>query len=456
MPDAAGRRHRPEDGGRSGTTVAVHVEPESAASAVHTPNVDTPADAPGAFRGGSRLLVVLPLLGMVVVVATLLALDPIRSLTDTEPVESLALERAVLKDNQVDLQVRNDGYVDLVIAQVMVNDAYWEHTVGRRELGRFEGTTVSFDYPWEPEIPLHIAVLVDSGEVIEYEIDNPSFTPDLDSPTIGTLGLVGLLMAPIPIALGLAWLPALRRGPGTWFAAAMAFTLGLLAFLVIESAAEGLESAAEAPRVLDGIGLFFAGALVTIAVLRASGTVGQPRRAADPDRQRPSADGRARQDTTRRDGQRGADRGIRLAWLVAIGIGLHNLGEGLAVGAAINTAEVALGTALVIGFAAHNLTEGVAIAGPLGGSPTRARVLLLVALVAVAGLPVLPGLWLGGFVLPAGWAALAFGIAAGALIEVIWAVTTWLRSRGVTITPLTAGGFAAAVAVLYLTGILTT
>jgi zinc transporter, ZIP family len=458
MAEAIGPDRRPEPLDRGHAIAAIRERhPESPApDPPATSGAPDPDDRTQTLRRRSRWLVALPLVGMVLVVATLLALDPIRSLTDTEPVESLALERAVLGDNRVNLHVRNDGYVDLTIAQVMVNDAYWEHTVGQRDLGRFDGTTVSFDYPWEPEIPLHIAVLVDSGEVIEYEIDNPSLTPDLDRPTIGTLGLVGLLMAPIPIALGLAWLPALRRGPGTWFDAAMAFTLGLLAFLVIESAVEGLESALEAPRVLDGIGLFFAGALVTIAVLRASGTVGQSRRAADATWQRPSADGRARPDAAARDGQRTVERsGIRLAWLVAIGIGLHNLGEGLAVGAAINTAEVALGTALVIGFAAHNLTEGVAIAGPLGGSPTRTRAILLIALVAVAGLPVLPGLWLGGFILPAGWAALAFGVAAGALIEVIWAVTTWLRSRGVTITPLTAGGFAAAVVVLYLTGIVT-
>lgn len=440
-----------DDSGTGGTLTRDPATGPTSRASTGPPDAAARSAASAAAERIPRFLTIAPLVGAALVVAALVILDPIRSLTDTEPVESLALERAVLKQDRIDLQVRNDGYVDLTIAQVLVNDAYWQHTVGQRDLGRYEATTVSFDYPWEPAIPLHIAVLVDSGAVIEYEIDNPSLTPDLDSPTIGTLALVGLLMAPIPIALGLAWLPALRRGPGAWFDVAMAFTLGLLAFLLIESAAEGLEAAAEAPRVLDGVGLFTVGALVTVAVLRATGTVGQNRRSRDPG----THDGHAAGHSTRDGHERVNRSGIRLAWLVAVGIGLHNLGEGLAVGAAINSAEVALGTALVIGFAAHNLTEGVAIAGPLGGSPARTRAFTLVGLIAVAGLPVLPGLWLGGFVMPAGWAALAFGVAAGALAEVIWAVLAWLRSRGVTISVLTAAAFATAIVLLYLSGILT-
>jgi ZIP family zinc transporter len=53
---------------------------------------------------------------------------------------------------------------------------------------------------------------------------------------------------------------------------------------------------------------------------------------------------------------------------VAVGIGLHNLGEGLAVSSAVAAGEVALGASLVVGFAAHNAIEGLAIAAPLGDS----------------------------------------------------------------------------------------
>jgi hypothetical protein len=401
-------------------------------------------------------LAALPVIGLALLVGLLLLADPIRSLTGATPAESLAVERTVLEAGEIELHVRNDGSTDVELAQVQVNDAYWQHTIDDRRLGRLDGATVRIDYPWEEAVPLRIALLTSTGVVVEHDIDNPTETPVLDGDSLRTLGLVGLLIAPLPIALGLAWLPALRRTRAVWFDAAMAFTVGLLAFLVVDSTGEGVEAAGDAGTVLDGIGLFAVGALVALALVAAAAV--------------PSS------------GDAGGTRPVnplRLAALVALGIGLHNLGEGLAVGVAATTGEVALGTALVVGFAIHNLTEGLAIAGPLGGaagvggpsgSPgvgvpagagsvavarpvVMARPVALAGLVAVAGLPVLAGLWLGGFVLPAGWAALAFGVAAGALAQVVWAVLRWLRDRGAALTPLNAVAFAAAVAVMYATGV---
>lgn len=392
--------------------------------------------APGIRRSSLRMLALaaVPALGLALVVAVLLLADPIRSLTGVAPAESLAVERTVLAPGEIELHVRNDGTTAVELAQVQVNDAYWQHTVDDRRLGRLDGATLRIDYPWEEGVPLHLALLTSSGVVVEHDVDNPSETPVLDGDSARTLGLVGLLIAPVPIALGLAWLPALRRTRAVWFDAAMAFTVGLLAFLVVDSAAEGVESAGEAPGLLDGVGLFAVGALVALALVAVAG--GSPVR-----------------DTV---GERSRTSPLRLAALVALGIGLHNLGEGLAVGVAVTTGEVALGTALVVGFAVHNLTEGLAIAGPLGGSTEGRRhagVPVLAGLVAVAGLPVLAGLWLGGFVLPAGWAALAFGVAAGAIAEVVWAVLRWLRGRSAVPTPLNVGAFAAAVVLMYATGV---
>jgi zinc transporter ZupT len=513
----------------------------------------------GAGRIGLRHgLAAIPVLGLAVLIAALLVFEPIQSVTGSTPVDSLSVERTTLEPGQIELHVRNDGRVDTTVAQVLVNDAYWDHEVEDRELGRFEGTEISLSYPWEEGIPLHLAVLTGAGTVVEHVIDNPAETVRLDGGNLATLGWLGLVIAPIPVALGLAWLPALRRASRRVLGAVMAFTVGLLAFLLVDSAAEGLESAADAPGILDGVALFAVGALVALVAVAAAGTLGRSGRPGDarplPD---PSSPGPAAADHTaggpvrrpvgadgnldpplpathggmaagkrpdggdgnlhpplpathggmaagerpdggdgdlhpplpathggmaageRPDGGDGAavpppgvvaaaegppDGGgraggapfagnaVRLAWLVAAGIGLHNLGEGLAVGAAINAGEVALGTALVVGFALHNVTEGVAIAGPLGTS-ARTRTLMLVGLVALAGLPVFPGLWLGGFVLPAGWAALAFGVAAGAIAEVLWSVVSWLRQRGVTLTPLTAGAFATAVLFMYVTAL---
>ena len=80
-------------------------------------------------------------------------------------------------------------------------------------------------------------------------------------------------------------------------------------------------------------------------------------------RRAPAGDG-ARGRTARR-GRAAPALGYRAALLVAIGIGLHNLGEGLAIGSAYAVGSLALGAALVVGFALHNTTEGLAIVAPV-------------------------------------------------------------------------------------------
>ena len=65
-----------------------------------------------------------------------------------------------------------------------------------------------------------------------------------------------------------------------------------------------------------------------------------------------------------RSRRQSGESGYRAAFLVALGIGLHNLGEGLAIGSAYAVGSLALGAALVVGFALHNTTEGLAIVAP--------------------------------------------------------------------------------------------
>ena len=72
--------------------------------------------------------------------------------------------------------------------------------------------------------------------------------------------------------------------------------------------------------------------------------------------------------------------------MIAIGIGLHNLGEGLAIGSAYAIGELALGAFLVVGFAIHNTTEGFAIVAPLTRErPSLGRLLLLGVIAGGAG-----------------------------------------------------------------------
>jgi zinc transporter, ZIP family len=147
--------------------------------------------------------------------------------------------------------------------------------------------------------------------------------------------------------------------------------------------------------------------------------------------------------------------GLVLAYLIATGIGLHNLGEGLAVGAALATGEVALGTFLIIGFAIHNTTEGLAIVAPLGTFRTRPSLWHFIGLGAVAGLPTVLGAWGGGFAFAPGWATLAFGVAAGAIGQVIWQISRSVSKEHGLASPFGAVGLMAGILFMYATGLLT-
>lgn len=370
-----------------------------------------------------------PLALAAILVTLLFWLDPIGSLREVPPVEEVAIERTVLNEGEIVLDLRNDGPDPVTIAQVLVDEAYWTFDVGDATLGRLESTTLSIPYPWDEGLPLHIALVTATGVTIEHEIEAAALTPESDSGTLGVYALLGLYMGVLPVAIGILWFPSLRRASRSAIGFFLAFTVGLLAFLLVDTIGEGLELAGETGAALDGAGLFAIGALTALMALF-------------------FLEAELRRRSTSR-------AGLVLAYLIAAGIGLHNLGEGLAVGAALAAGEVALGTFLVAGFALHNTTEGLAIVAPLGREGTRPGIRHLVALGALAGVPAIAGAWLGGFAFSPAPAAFAFGVAAGAIAQVVWAVSRSMKGDESLTSRWGAAGFVLGLLVMYSTGLLT-
>jgi zinc transporter, ZIP family len=385
---------------------------------------DAVADRSINLRTWIAALVPIALLAGLIV--TFLAFDPIGSLREVPPVEAVSVERAVLEPGSIELTVRNDGPDPVTIAQTLVNDAYSQHDIQDRTLGRLKKATITIDYPWEEGLPLNIGLVTSTGLVIEHEIEAAASTPQADAETLWIYALLGVYIGVIPVAVGLLWLPALRRAAKRWITFFLAFTVGLLAFLLVDTVAEGLELAGQTGAALNGLGLFSIGALAAVLALSVLG----------------SSLGEGRKGLT----------GLTLAYLIAAGIGLHNLGEGLAVGAALAAGEAALGTTLVLGFAIHNTTEGLAIVSPLGGG-SRPSIWHLVALGAVAGAPTVAGAWLGGFAFAPAWGALAFGIAAGAIAQVVFTIGRSMDSGRQLTRPIGAAGLLIGVVAMYGTGL---
>ena len=372
----------------------------------------------------------LPVVAVVGLIALFVFLDPIAKLRDVPPVEAIAVERTVLTEGNIELHVRNDGPDEVTIAQVLVNDAYWNFTTDNDGIGRLENATIDVPYPWEEDLPLGIALVTSTGATIEHDIEVATLTPEADAGTFGIYALLGVYIGVLPIAIGLLWFPSLRRASAKWMRFFLAFTVGLLAFLLVDTVEEGLEIAAETAAVLNGVGLFAIGALLAVALLTAF------------------------EGWMARRGERFSG-GLALAYLIAAGIGLHNMGEGLAVGAALATGEVALGTYLVLGFALHNTTEGLAIVAPMGRSEARPSLWHFAALGAIAGVPTIAGAWAGGFAFSPALTTFEFGIAAGAIAQVVWKIGSSMSRRESVTSGLAPIGFAAGLIVMYVTGLLT-
>ena len=392
------------------------------------PPVDTSLTA----RVPAWLLGLAPLLLIAVLIAGFAVLDaPGVTKRLGPPAEELAVERTVLEPGRIQLTVRNEGPDAVRLAQVFVNDAFVDFTVDDSTVGRLGTQKVAITYPWVEGEAYEVGLLSSTGGVVAHEIPVAVETPD---PTgiLGLMILLGLYVGVIPIALGMLWLPWLRRIPGSWMRVLMALTVGLLAFLAIDAGLEGIEVAGTGAAAFGGTVLVALGALVAFLGLSWVSSWMHDRR---------------------EKARVGGAKGAQLALLVAIGIGLHNLGEGLAIGSAYAAGALALGASLVIGFALHNTTEGLAIVAPVSGRPLPLRRLLLLG--AVAGLPAILGAWIGAAAYQPALVALLLGFGVGAIVQVIVQLAPTIRDgAGRLLHPPAIGGLLGGIVVMYATGLL--
>jgi zinc transporter, ZIP family len=350
------------------------------------------------------------------------------------PVEELAVERTILRPGEIQLSVRNTGPDEVNVAQVAVNDAYVAFEADPEGgVGRLGEQKLTLDYPWIEGGAYTIFMLTSTGATIEHTIDVAVETPQADGGFYGLMTLLGTYVGIIPVVLGMLFMPLLRRVSEDWVRLFMAVTIGLLGFLVIDGTLEGFEIGGESSGAFGGPELVLFGAALAYLALTAV------------DR------------WLKRGVERGKAKGAsayRLSLMVAIGIGLHNLGEGLAIGSAYAVGSVALGAFFVIGFALHNTTEGLAIVAPLAraAQPGIGRLALLGL---IAGAPAILGAVIGASAYNQELATFLIGVGVGAIVQVIGQLVPSIRDRaGQALHPLSIAGLIVGAAVLYATSLL--
>lgn len=376
------------------------------------------------FWGGLPLVL---LAGLAVIVSSTGLLDALRS--DAPPVEELTFDRVTLAPNRITVDVVNGGPDAVTVAQVLVDEAYWTFQIDHPTVGRLGRATIEIPYPWVQDEPHEITLLTSTGLTFSHEIEVARETPTLDARFFGLFALIGVYVGVIPVIIGLVWYPFLRRLDRRWIHFALALTAGLLIFLGADALHEALETGAEVAGAYQGTLIVLVGTLGALLFLQAlsGGRV-------------------SREDAT---GRRA------VAWLIALGIGLHNLGEGLAIGAAYALGEVALGAFLIIGFMLHNSTEGLGIVAPI--AKDRPKLSTLAGMGLLAGAPTILGAWIGGAAYSPILATLFLSIGVGAIAQVVIALYRVVASQigdGPVWSPVTAGGVVAGLAVMYGTGLL--
>ena len=349
------------------------------------------------------------------------------------PADEFDVRRVEFKPGEIRIRVTNPQREDLTIASVTVDDAIVPYTLdGPAELGRLRSSTIVVPYDWVENDPIAVGVTSSTGIETVAAVAAAIETPTPSARGFVGYAIIGFLVGVLPIALGLLWLPSLRRADPKWLAAFMALTAGLLTFLGVEALSEAFELQATLPGMLGGPGLVLLGVALSFLTITFF--------------------------AARTSRHKGVVSGLALATLVAVGIGLHNLGEGLAVGTSFSLGELTLGTFLIVGFMIHNITEGLGIAAPLaeGGEGARIPLPTLVGLAAIAGAPAILGAWIGGYSGSDVLAVLFFAAAAGAAFQVVVEVTRFVKRRapGGLTSGYAIGGFLAGLAVMYATGLL--
>ncbi len=385
------------------------------------------------------LLALLPLALLAALLALIVRSGPAASIRgdDYPPVERLTFQRVILEPGFIVVNVLNDGPDAVTIAQVQVDEAFWAFTADNGvALGHLDRTTLRIPYPWVDGDAHLVKVLTSTGTAFEHEIPVAVETPTLNARFFGVFTLIGLYVGVIPVMVGLLWFPFLKRLSVGGMDFLLALTVGLLAFLLVDGGHEGFESAGLLPESFQGVVLFVLAAAGAYLLLEGVGAWLRARR-------HHAGEGR---------------RGWVVAVLIAIGIGLHNFGEGLAIGSAFALGEAALGTLLIVGFTLHNTTEGLAIVAPLARERERVSVADLAKLGLIGGVPTIAGAWIGGFVYSPVWSVLFLAIGVGAIAQVIGQIVRQMTREGSAARMLATGpvlaGLFAGFAVMFVTGMM--
>jgi zinc transporter ZupT len=414
------------------------------------------------------------------------------------PLPQITIEKVEFHNNQILASIRNTGPLEVVVSQADVNDRIQSAAVEpSSKIPRLGEAKVMIPFPWIPGTPYEIGITTSDGTRFSKSVEAAALAPSPNANQALLFTSLGVYVGVIPVMIGLMWYPYIRRISVGKYSFFLSLTAGLLVFLGIDALLEVNEI------VNQNLAAIFNGQVLSVLVTISSFVIllytserltqRAIERAVLNKNSHPLISSSAKElvkkpeksFTEKQEGEiysKSAKvsststqevqiqmqryqqllKPLTISMMIAIGIGLHNFGEGLAIGAAMLLGEVALSTFLIVGFTLHNTTEGLAIVAPIAKIERSRRMMIrrLVMMGLIAGVPTIAGTWIGGFLYSPIAAVIFLSVGAGAIFQVVYSLISWIshhQKSGPSSSFLSGhviAGFIAGLLIMYFTGLL--